>query len=70
MALRYVLSSDVLSASIPGLITVEQVKNAATAVKERRQFESAEARLYERLTANMWQRLPADYDWLRGWEWV
>ena len=70
MALRYVLSSDVLSASIPGLITVDQVRNAAAAVKERRRFESAEARRYERLTGDMWQRLPADYGWLRGWEWV
>jgi aryl-alcohol dehydrogenase-like predicted oxidoreductase len=70
MALRYVLCCDVLSASIPGLITVEQVKNAAAAVKERRQFERVEVMLYEKFTANMWQRLPADYEWLRGWEWV
>ncbi len=70
MALRYVLCCDVLNASIPGLITVAQVKNAAAAVKERRQFEKAEVARYERLTAGMWGRLPADYDWLRGWEWV
>jgi aryl-alcohol dehydrogenase-like predicted oxidoreductase len=70
MALRYVLCSDVLSASIPGLVTVEQVQNAAEAVRERRRFETAEARLYERLTGEMWQRLPSHYDWLRGWEWV
>ena len=59
-----------LAASIPGLITVEQVKNAAAAVKERRQFETAEALRYQRLAAAMWQRLPPDYSWLRGWEWV
>ncbi|MBI5082981.1 MAG: aldo/keto reductase [Acidobacteria bacterium] len=70
MALRYVLCCDVLSASIPGLITVEQVKNAAAAVRERRQFESAEVARYEKLTAGMWQRLPDDYSWLRSWEWV
>jgi aryl-alcohol dehydrogenase-like predicted oxidoreductase len=70
MALRYVLCADVLSASIPGLITVEQVRNAAAAVKERRQFESAEVTRYEKLTAEMWRRLPSDYGWLRGWEWV
>jgi aryl-alcohol dehydrogenase-like predicted oxidoreductase len=70
MALRYVLCCDVLGASIPGLITVEQVNNAVAAVKERRKFESAEAIQYEKLAANMWQRLPADYHWLRGWEWV
>ncbi len=70
MALRYVLCCDVLGASIPGLITVDQVNNAANAVRERRQFESAEAIQYERLAADMWCRLPADYHWLRGWEWV
>lgn len=70
MALRYVLCCDVLSASIPGLITVDQVKNAAAAVKERRRFESAEVAHYEKLTAGMWQRLPEDYGWLRNWEWV
>jgi aryl-alcohol dehydrogenase-like predicted oxidoreductase len=70
MALRYVLCCDVLSASIPGLITVDQVKNAAASVKERRRFEKAEAARYERLAAGMWQRLPDDYQWLRGWEWV
>ncbi len=70
MALRYVLCCDVLSASIPGLVTVEQVKNAAAAVKERRRFERAEVERYEKLTAHMWQRLPEDYHWLRKWEWV
>jgi len=70
MALRYVLCCDVLSASIPGLITVDQVRNAAAAVRERRKLESAEVRAYERMTARMWQRLPGDYAWLRGWEWV
>jgi len=70
MALRYVLCCDVLGASIPGLITVDQVKNAAAAVSERRQFEKAENIEHRRLAAGMWQRLPADYDWLREWEWV
>lgn len=70
MALRYVLNCDVLTAAIPGLITVDQVKNAAAAVKERRQFDLAENRRYEEMTREMWQNLPADYKWLRDWEWV
>jgi len=70
MALRYVLCCEVLSATIPGLITVEQVKNAAAAVRERRQFERAEAERYQRLAAGMWRQLPPDYEWLRNWEWV
>jgi aryl-alcohol dehydrogenase-like predicted oxidoreductase len=70
MALRYVLCCDVLSASIPGLITVDQVKNAAAAVRERRKFEAGEAARYQELTANMWRSLPADYQWLHDWRWV
>jgi aryl-alcohol dehydrogenase-like predicted oxidoreductase len=69
LALRYVLCSDVLSASIPGLITVDQVKNAAAAVKERREFDKAEAMLYQKLTASMW-RAAARLRRLRRWEWV
>jgi aryl-alcohol dehydrogenase-like predicted oxidoreductase len=70
MALRYVLCCDVMSATIPGLITVDQVKNAAAAVKERRQFEVAEVTRHQKLAANMWRSLPADYQWLHDWKWV
>jgi aryl-alcohol dehydrogenase-like predicted oxidoreductase len=70
LALRYVLSCDVLSCAIPGLITVDQVKNAAAAVKERRQFDVAEVERFDALVAEMWANLPENYQWLRHWEWV
>lgn len=70
MALRYVLCCDVLTAAIPGLITVDQVKNAAAAVRERRQLDLAEAKRYRQITHEMWANLPQDYGWLRDWEWV
>jgi aryl-alcohol dehydrogenase-like predicted oxidoreductase len=70
LALRYVLSCDVLSCAIPGLITVDQVKNAAAAVKERRQFDVAEAGRFDALVTEMWANLPQNYQWLRHWEWV
>jgi aryl-alcohol dehydrogenase-like predicted oxidoreductase len=70
MALRYVMCADVMSASIPGFASVDMVKNAAAAVKERRQFETAEAERHRQLTAGMWQRLPTHYQWLKDWEWV
>ncbi|HOW72934.1 MAG TPA: aldo/keto reductase [Phycisphaerae bacterium] len=70
MAIRYVLCCDVLTATIPGLITVDQVKNVAAAVQERRRFDRAEAARYEALTDRMWADLPANYQWLRQWEWV
>jgi predicted aldo/keto reductase-like oxidoreductase len=70
MALRYVLSYDGLTCAIPGLITVDQVKNAAAAVKERREFDVAEARRYKEIADNMWRNLPPSYEWLRDWEYV
>ena len=70
LALRYVLCCQVLTATIPGLITVDQVRNAALAVKEPRQFDLAEAKCYEEITKEMWDNLPQDYKWLRDWEWV
>jgi aryl-alcohol dehydrogenase-like predicted oxidoreductase len=70
MALRHVLACDVLTAAIPGLMTVDQVKNAAQAVRERREFDLAESRQYEEITQAMWENLPQEYQWLRRWEWV
>jgi len=70
MCLRYALACDVLSASIPGLITVDQVKNAARAVQERREFDLAEQARFQQMTDQMWANLPGHYQWLKDWEWV
>jgi aryl-alcohol dehydrogenase-like predicted oxidoreductase len=70
LAIRYVLRCDALTAAIPGLITVDQVKNVAAAVRERRKFDLAEAERYEAMTSRMWAELPDNYRWLRQWEWV
>ncbi|MHC4475393.1 MAG: aldo/keto reductase [Planctomycetota bacterium] len=71
LTLRYILSNDALTAPIPGLITVDQVKNAARAVGERRTLESAEAERLGQTVERMWANLPADYQWLKQeWEWV
>jgi len=70
LALRYVLCCDVLTCAIPGLITVDQVRNAAAAVRERRQFDLAENAKFEQITRQMWSSLPQHYQWLREWRWV
>ncbi len=70
IVLRYVLCCDVLTAAIPGLITVDQVKNAAAAVNQRRQLDVAEAKQLDEITRQMWHNLPRHYQWLRDWEWV
>jgi len=59
-----------LSATIPDLMTVQQVRNGARAVKECRQFDIAEIARHQELAAQMWRNLPPDYHWLRNWEWV
>ena len=68
--LRYVLCNDALTAPMPGMISVDQVRNAARAVTERRQFDLAETERFEQAVAEMWANLPRNYQWLREWEWV
>ena len=72
LTLRYILASnDALTAPIPGMVTTDQVKNAAHAVTERRQLDLAETRHLQRAVEHMWANLPPGYRWLqREWEWV
>ena len=70
LTLRYVLSNDALTAAIPGMITPDQVHNAAQAVAERRQLDLAESRRLQRAVDQMWANLPQNYQWLREWEHV
>lgn len=70
VVLRYVLSCDVLAACIPGLITIDQVKNAAAAVKDRRELDVADARKLEEIAADMRANLAPAYRFLNDWEWV
>ncbi|HUT28951.1 MAG TPA: aldo/keto reductase [Sedimentisphaerales bacterium] len=71
MTLRYILCNDGLTAPIPGMITVEQVENAALAVTQRRTFDVAEAQRFEEAVEKMWANLPPNYGWLRHeWELV
>ncbi|MBN1845579.1 MAG: aldo/keto reductase [Sedimentisphaerales bacterium] len=69
LAIRYILCNPHII-PIPGLISVHQVDNVARAVKERRELDSAEARQLNRLMDRTWARLPANYQWLKNWEYV
>jgi len=76
MALRYTLCCDVLTAPIPGLIFPHHVENCLRAIEERRK-EDMTARpailrdeYFARVADEAWQRLPAEYQWLKDWEWV
>ncbi len=70
LALRHILSNPAVTAPIPGLINLQQVDNAADAVKERRQLDQNEKAALDRAAHEMWARLPDDYQWLKNWEYV
>ncbi len=70
MAIRYILATDVITAPIPGMINTHQVDNMVKAVKERRELDKAEARELQQAMDKAWARLPADYQWLKDWEYV
>lgn len=71
LTLRYILSNDSLTAPIPGMITVDQIRNAALAVTERRKLDVGETKVFNEAVEEMWANLPTNYQWLkREWEWV
>ncbi|MGQ9589981.1 MAG: aldo/keto reductase [Planctomycetota bacterium] len=76
LALRHVLRNDAITAPIPGLIFPSHVDNCLRAIEERRKFDLAARpaidgdRRYAGAVSAMWGRLPAEYAWLRDWEWV
>ncbi len=70
MAIRYILCNPAITAPIPGMINPHQVDNVVKAVKERRQLDLAEAKELEEAMDQAWANLPADYQWLKDWEYV
>jgi len=70
LAIRYILCNDAITAPIPGLISPHQVDNMAKAVKERRQLDIAEAQELKKSMDEAWANLPANYQWLKNWEYV
>jgi aryl-alcohol dehydrogenase-like predicted oxidoreductase len=82
LTLRYILTNPAITAPIPGLASVQQVDNAAEAIRERRQQDlAADAAPTGRLhpdaqaelddaTDAMWANLGQGYEWLREWEYV
>jgi aryl-alcohol dehydrogenase-like predicted oxidoreductase len=70
MAIRYILNNPAVTAPIPGMINTHQVDNMAKAVRERRELDLAEARELEAAMDQAWAQLPANYQWLKNWEYV
>jgi aryl-alcohol dehydrogenase-like predicted oxidoreductase len=70
LAIRYILATDAITAPIAGLINTHQVDNVVKAVKERRQLDVAETKELEKAMDQAWAKLPAEYEWLKDWEYV
>jgi aryl-alcohol dehydrogenase-like predicted oxidoreductase len=70
LAIRYILCNPAITAPIPGLISPHQVDNMAKAVKEHRQLDAAEVQELEKNMDEAWANLPANYQWLKNWEYV
>ena len=70
MAIRYILCNPAVTAPIPGMINTHQVDNMAKAVKERRRLDEAEAKELAGAMDRAWAKLPANYQWLKNWEYV
>jgi len=70
MAIRYILCNPAVTAPIPGLINMHQVDNMAKAVKERRELDLAESNKLAKAMDRAWAKLPANYQWLKDWEYV
>lgn len=70
LAIRYILANPAITAPIPGLITVDQVRNMVRALQERRELDLQDQAELEKAAKEMWARLPQGYEWLRKWEYV
>jgi len=70
LAIRYILCNPTITAPIPGMITPQQVENAAKAVAERRELDAAEKAELQQAMDEAWAKLPPDYQWLKDWEYV
>jgi len=69
LALRYILHTNTVI-PIPGLNDVSHVDNVAKAVTERRQLDLKETAELQDAAEQAWAALPANYQWLRNWEYV
>jgi aryl-alcohol dehydrogenase-like predicted oxidoreductase len=70
LAIRYILCNPAITAPIPGLITTQQVDNICMAVKERRELDLKEKAALDNAMEQAWAKLPANYQWLKDWEYV
>jgi aryl-alcohol dehydrogenase-like predicted oxidoreductase len=69
LALRYILHTNTVT-PIPGMNSLPEVDNVVKAVKERRQLDLKESAALEQASRQAWANLPANYQWLKDWQYV
>ncbi len=69
LAIRYILHSNTVL-PIPGMQSIAEVDNVAKAVVERRTLDMKEKAEIKAVNDHVSARLPANYQWLREWEYV
>jgi len=69
LAIRYILHSNTVI-PIPGISRVHEADNIAVAVRERRELDLKERAELESAGSQMMAKLPANYRWLRNWQYV
>ncbi len=69
LALRYILHTNTV-VPIPGMNSPQEVENVIKAVAERRQLDVKETADLEQAGKQTWASLPANYQWLKNWEYV
>ncbi|MCP4450222.1 MAG: hypothetical protein GY809_02080, partial [Planctomycetes bacterium] len=70
LAIRYILCNPAITAPMAGMITVQQVDNVARAIMERRKLDARERAELSDVMHHAWATLPANYQWLKTWEYV
>jgi len=69
LAIRYILHSNTVI-PIPGMNSLQEVDNVVKAIKERRELDVRENAQLETAGRQTWANLPANYQWLKNWEYV
>jgi aryl-alcohol dehydrogenase-like predicted oxidoreductase len=69
LAIRYILHSNTVI-PIPGMNSTKEVDNVVAAIKERRQLDVKETADLEHAGQQAWANLPANYQWLKDWQYV
>jgi aryl-alcohol dehydrogenase-like predicted oxidoreductase len=69
LAIRYILHSNTVI-PIPGMNSLQEVENVVKAVRERRELDVKENAQLEQAAEQTWANLPANYQWLKNWEYV